>query len=49
MNMLFETMKEKASIIVVPSSAVDSMGFGGLTGLAALGRGEQQTPRAPGT
>jgi len=46
MNMLFETMKEKASVIVVPSSAVESMGFGGLMGMAALGRNQGLLPPA---
>ncbi len=47
MNMLFETMKEKASVIVVPSSAVDSMGFGGLAGMAALARGAEPAEGEP--
>jgi regulator of protease activity HflC (stomatin/prohibitin superfamily) len=40
MNMLYEGLREKGSIIVVPSSAVESMNLGaigGLTGLAANG------------
>jgi regulator of protease activity HflC (stomatin/prohibitin superfamily) len=36
MNMLYEGLKEKGSIIVVPSSAVDSMNLGALGGLAHL-------------
>lgn len=36
MNMLFEGLKEKGALIIVPSSAVDTMNLGGLSGLAAL-------------
>jgi regulator of protease activity HflC (stomatin/prohibitin superfamily) len=38
MNMLFEGLKEKGALMIVPSSAVDTMNLGGLTGLAAMGR-----------
>jgi regulator of protease activity HflC (stomatin/prohibitin superfamily) len=37
MNMLFEGLKEKGALVIVPSSAVDTMNLGGLTGLTALG------------
>jgi len=37
MNMLYEGLKEKGAMIVVPSTAVESMGLGTITGLAALG------------
>jgi regulator of protease activity HflC (stomatin/prohibitin superfamily) len=36
MNMLYEGLKEKGALMVIPSSAVDSMGLGGLLGAAAL-------------
>ena len=36
MNMLFEGLKEKGAMLIVPSSAVDTMNLGGLTGLSAL-------------
>lgn len=36
MNMLYESLKEKGAMIVVPSTAVESMGLGTITGLAAL-------------
>ena len=36
MNMLFEGLKEKGAMIIVPSSAVDTMNLGGISGLAAL-------------
>jgi regulator of protease activity HflC (stomatin/prohibitin superfamily) len=35
MNMLFEGLKEKGAMLIVPSSAVDTMNLGGLAGLAA--------------
>lgn len=37
MNMLYEAIKEKGSMVIVPSSAVETMGLGGLSGMAALG------------
>jgi regulator of protease activity HflC (stomatin/prohibitin superfamily) len=36
MNMLYEGLKEKGALMLVPSSAVESMGMGGLIGAAAL-------------
>ncbi len=44
MNMLFEGLKEKGAMIIVPSSAVDTMNLGGIMGVTALGTGslEQQ-------
>ncbi|MGZ6988602.1 MAG: slipin family protein [Thermoanaerobaculia bacterium] len=36
MNMLYEAIKEKGSMVIVPSSAVETMGLGGLTGVTAL-------------
>jgi regulator of protease activity HflC (stomatin/prohibitin superfamily) len=38
MNMLYEAIKEKGSMVIVPSSAVETMGLGGLTGVTALGQ-----------
>lgn len=37
MNMLFEGLKEKGALMIVPSSAVDTMNLGGLGGMASLG------------
>jgi regulator of protease activity HflC (stomatin/prohibitin superfamily) len=37
MNMLYEAIKEKGSMVIVPSSAVETMGLGGLLGTASLG------------
>lgn len=36
MNMLYEGLKEKGALMLVPSSAVESMGMGGFLGAAAL-------------
>jgi hypothetical protein len=41
MNMLYEGLKERGALMIVPSSALDSMGFGTITGLAALGKAGQ--------
>jgi len=45
MNMLYEGLKEKGSMIIVPSSAVESMNLGAMGGLAALA----QSNGAPGS
>lgn len=37
MNMLFEGLKERGAMVIVPSSAVDTMNLGGLAGITALG------------
>jgi regulator of protease activity HflC (stomatin/prohibitin superfamily) len=48
MNMLYETMKQNpGSIVIIPSSAVESMALGGMTGLTALA-GEAQRLTPPG-
>jgi len=38
MNMVFEGLKQKGSMIIVPSTAVETMGLGALGGLTALGQ-----------
>jgi regulator of protease activity HflC (stomatin/prohibitin superfamily) len=38
MNMLFEGLKERGAMVIVPSSAVDSMNLGGLSGLVSLAK-----------
>ncbi|MEW6180310.1 MAG: slipin family protein [Chloroflexota bacterium] len=45
MNMLFEGLKEKGALVIVPSSAVDTMNLGGLSGVVSLAR--QQTESKP--
>ena len=36
MNMLYEAIKEKGSMVIVPSTAVETMGLGGTLGAASL-------------
>jgi regulator of protease activity HflC (stomatin/prohibitin superfamily) len=43
MNMLFEGLKEKGALVIVPSSAVDTMNLGGLSGMISLA--EQNLPK----
>ncbi len=44
MNMLYEGLKEKGALMVIPSSAVDSMGLGGMLGAAALRQEQLASP-----
>jgi regulator of protease activity HflC (stomatin/prohibitin superfamily) len=48
MNMLYEGLKEKGALMIVPSSAVETMGMGGFIGAAALRQqkltGSDETP-----
>jgi regulator of protease activity HflC (stomatin/prohibitin superfamily) len=46
MNMLYEGLKEKGALMLIPSSAVESMGMGGMLGAAAL-RQQSLTSGAP--
>jgi regulator of protease activity HflC (stomatin/prohibitin superfamily) len=41
MNMLFEGLKEKGSMVIVPSSALESMNLGVIGGLAALAKANE--------
>ena len=38
MNMLFEGLKEKGSMVIVPSSALESMNLGAIGGIASLSK-----------
>jgi regulator of protease activity HflC (stomatin/prohibitin superfamily) len=40
MNMLYEAIKERGSMVIVPSSAVETMGLGGTLGTTALAKGQ---------
>ena len=42
MNMLYEAIKEKGSMVIVPSSAVETMGLGGMLATASLGGAKVQ-------
>ncbi len=37
MNMLYEAIKERGSMVIVPSSVVETMGLGGMLGTASMG------------
>jgi regulator of protease activity HflC (stomatin/prohibitin superfamily) len=41
MNMLYEAIKEKGSMVIVPSSAVETMQLGGLAGVTALAKTDE--------
>ena len=52
MNILYEGLKEKGALMVVPSNVVESMGLGGMLGAAALrqqGLGQTPPQAAPPT
>lgn len=46
MNMLYEGLKNNSTIVMVPSTALDTMQLGGLAGMTALtmGLGQEQAP-----
>ncbi|UCF09439.1 MAG: hypothetical protein JSW65_05070, partial [Candidatus Bipolaricaulota bacterium] len=48
MNMVFEGLKKKGSMIIVPSTAVETMGLGALGGLTALGQQPGVIPKNAG-
>jgi regulator of protease activity HflC (stomatin/prohibitin superfamily) len=48
MNMLYEGLKEKASIVLVPASVLDTMSLGGMAGLTALAKSMMDTTRQEG-
>ena len=50
MNMLYEGLKENSTIVIVPSSAVETMQLGGLAGLTALtmGLGQENSAKEAG-
>jgi hypothetical protein len=41
MNMLYEGLKEKGALVIVPSSAVETMNLGGLAGITAMSQQQQ--------
>ena len=43
--MLYEGLKQNSTIVIVPSSAVETMQLGGLAGLTALTMGLDQQQR----
>jgi regulator of protease activity HflC (stomatin/prohibitin superfamily) len=47
MNMLYEAIKEKGSTIIVPSSAVETMGLGANLGVASFAASQRPAPVSP--
>ena len=43
MNMLFEGLKDKGALVIVPSSAVESMNLGGISGMVAMAQNNLPT------
>jgi hypothetical protein len=44
MNILYEGLKQKGALMLVPSTAVESMGLGGMLGAAALQQASAASP-----
>ncbi len=47
MNMLYEGLKEKGAMIIVPSTAVETMSLGAISGLASIGTAQGLVPGLP--
>lgn len=47
MNMLYEGLKEKGSMVIVPSTAVESMNLGALGGMTSMFGANGEAPRVP--
>lgn len=45
MNMLFEGLKEKGAMVIVPSSAVDTMNLGGISGITSLAQNQMRNQK----
>ena len=48
MNMVYEGLRQKGSMIIVPSTAVETMGLGALGGLTAFGQQHDGPPKPGG-
>jgi regulator of protease activity HflC (stomatin/prohibitin superfamily) len=46
MNMVFEGLKQKGSMVIVPSTAVETMGLGALGGLTSFGQLPDASPKS---
>ena len=46
MNMLFEGLKEKGALVIVPSSAVDTMNLGGIAGITSMAQQHLEKPKS---
>jgi len=49
MNMLYEGLREKGALIIVPSSAVDSMNLGGIAGFTGLAQAHKVVTQQDGS
>ena len=49
MNMLFEGLKSQGALVIVPSTAVETMSLGGLAGITALSQSLQMPTTAATT
>src|SRR5216683_2139470 len=49
MNILYESVKERGSTIIVPSNTVDCMNLGGVAGIASLARAGTANPQERGS
>jgi regulator of protease activity HflC (stomatin/prohibitin superfamily) len=49
MNMLYEGLKENSTIVLVPSTAVDSMQLGGLAGVTSMAMELSKKPAGQGS
>ena len=47
MNLIGEGLKERGSMIIVPSSALDAMNLGGISGITSLAQFNKPEPKAP--
>jgi regulator of protease activity HflC (stomatin/prohibitin superfamily) len=47
MNMLYEGLKQNSTIVIVPSTAVETMNLGGLAGMTTLGLEAARTAPSP--
>lgn len=45
MNMVYEGLRQKGSMIIVPSTAVETMGLGAIGGLTAFGKQQEVLPK----
>jgi regulator of protease activity HflC (stomatin/prohibitin superfamily) len=49
MNMLYEGLKEKGSLVIVPAAALENMNMGSLAGMTSLAQQEQTRADQPGS
>jgi hypothetical protein len=48
MNMVYEGLRHRGAMVIVPSSAVETMGLGALGGLTAFGKMNEDQPDLEG-